>query len=657
MIGKVFNNRYKLTDRIGIGGMAEVYHAYDEVLGRVVAVKIMLPQYAADSNFTQRFKQEAAAAANLQSPYVVNVYDWGQDEGVYYIVMEYVRGSDLKTAINERGSINQRKVAEIGAQVCQALTSAHNLDIIHRDIKPQNIMVQPDGNVKVMDFGIARAKNSLMTQTPSVLGTAHYISPEQAQGKELTPASDIYSLGIVLYEAATGALPFDGPDAVSVAMQQVNDFPPPPHEYNPSIDPDFEDIIMMALAKNPVDRFATANDMRIALSDFLAGRPVHLDSDFSRAETSVLGGMAGIGAAKAGGMAGSLPDGTAVMPPMVPAPQNMSGSGYRSRDMGRQDRPEGVNKKTVGTVLAIIAALLAIGGAVFFFVNQEPKTGEPVPNVGGLTIEEATLKLVNAGFEVGTVEEDFDIDVEAGRVAAQDPKAGDRVESGTKVNLVISKGPKQVVVPDLTDKTADEAKEILEELGLKYTAGTAEHSEKIPVNQIIRQEPEAGQTVDEGTTVTYYLSLGIGNTDVPYVIGLSQDGAIGKLEDEGFRVGEVTYQYDDNVVEGLVISQNPRAGMRAEMGSTVDIVVSQGVDPEKRRTSVPDVSGKTENEARAAIATAELAIQIESVYDTNVAKGKVISQYPGPGERLDKGSTVNVVVSNGPEPASPPPSD
>ena len=192
MIGRVFNNRYQLTERIGIGGMAEVYRAQDRVLGRLVAVKVMLPQYASDPEFTQRFRQEAAAAANLQSPYIVNVYDWGQDEGIHYMVMEYVRGSDLKTAITQRGAINQRKVAEIGAQVCKALSVAHNQDIIHRDIKPQNIMVQPDGNVKVMDFGIARAKNSMKQQTSAVLGTAHYISPEQAQGKELTPASDIY---------------------------------------------------------------------------------------------------------------------------------------------------------------------------------------------------------------------------------------------------------------------------------------------------------------------------------------------------------------------------------------------------------------------------------------------------------------------------------
>ncbi len=225
MIGKVFSGRYQINDRIGIGGMAEVYRAQDNVLGRLVAVKVMLPQYAADPDFTRRFRQGGGGGRQPPKPYIVNVYDWGQDDGTYYIVMEFVRGSDLKTAIQQRGAVNQRKAAEIGAQVCQALSVAHGQDIIHRDIKPQNIMVQPDGNVKVMDFGIARAKNSMSDKTSSVLGTAHYISPEQAQGKELTAASDIYSLGVVLYEAVTGQLPSTAPDAVGVALKQVKDYP------------------------------------------------------------------------------------------------------------------------------------------------------------------------------------------------------------------------------------------------------------------------------------------------------------------------------------------------------------------------------------------------------------------------------------------------
>lgn len=289
MIGRVLNNRYEITERVGIGGMAEVYRAHDTVLDRIVAVKVMLPQYAADPTFTQRFRQEAASAAKLQSPYIVSIYDWGLDDETYYIVMEFLRGTDLKTAINQRGAINQRKVAEIGAQIAQALSVAHQGGIIHRDIKPQNIMIQPDGNIKVMDFGIARAGDAGLSQTSTVLGTAHYVSPEQAQGKELTGSSDIYSLGIVLYEAATGVLPFEGSDAVSVAVKQVNEQPKPPREINPDISPSLEAIILCAMDKNPENRFATAADMRRALNDFIAGRPVTLPSNYMATQVMEIG--------------------------------------------------------------------------------------------------------------------------------------------------------------------------------------------------------------------------------------------------------------------------------------------------------------------------------------------------------------------------------
>ena len=227
MAERVLGGRYTVQDRIGTGGMAIVYRGLDEVLGRTVAIKTMLPQYAADPSFAARFKQEAQAAAALQSPYIVSVYDWGKDGDTYYIVMEYLRGTDLKSGIRKHGALDSKKVAQIGSQIAQALSVAHRHDIIHRDIKPQNIMVQPDGNIKVMDFGIARAKNSHLTTDNSVLGTAHYVSPEQTQGKELGPTTDIYSLGIVMYEAATGRVPFDGDDAISVALCRRRPLTPP----------------------------------------------------------------------------------------------------------------------------------------------------------------------------------------------------------------------------------------------------------------------------------------------------------------------------------------------------------------------------------------------------------------------------------------------
>lgn len=583
MIGRVFNNRYQITERIGIGGMAEVYRAQDNVLGRLVAVKVMLPQYAADPNFTQRFKQEAAAAANLQSPYIVNVYDWGQDEGTYYIVMEFVRGSDLKTAILERGAINQRKVAEIGSQVCQALSVAHGLDIIHRDIKPQNIMVQPDGNVKVMDFGIARAKNSVMTQTSSVLGTAHYISPEQAQGKDLTATSDIYSLGIVLYESATGRLPFDGPDAVSVAMKQVNDLPVPPREINPDIDPALEAIIMKAIAKNPEERFATAKDMRLALNDYLAGRPVNLGEGFTSAETVVMGGVVPpMGVA----------DGTAVMPAMGGVNAASPTSAQRSYSANNTGGKKN-NKKTIAIVIGIIAALAVVGGIAFALMSGggDDKDKVAVPSVVGKTVDEATAAIEEAGFELGKVEESFDDNVEAGQVISQDPKGDSKQAKGTKINLSVSKGTKAITVPDLSGKTADEAKKELTANGLKSASGEAEYSDTVEEGHVIRQDPVAGTEVAKDSTVTYILSKGSAGIDVPNVVGMLEGAATTALNNVGFYVN-ADYVASDTVETGLVISQDPSSGKLKE-GDAVNIVVSTGKKTQTYSVGVNSNGGGT----------------------------------------------------------------
>ena len=622
MIGRVFNNRYQITERIGIGGMAEVYRAQDNVLGRLVAVKVMLPQYAADPNFTQRFKQEAAAAANLQSPYIVNVYDWGQDEGTYYIVMEFVRGSDLKTAILERGAINQRKVAEIGSQVCQALSVAHGLDIIHRDIKPQNIMVQPDGNVKVMDFGIARAKNSVMTQTSSVLGTAHYISPEQAQGKDLTATSDIYSLGIVLYESATGRLPFDGPDAVSVAMKQVNDLPVPPREINPDIDPALEAIIMKAIAKNPEERFATAKDMRLALNDYLAGRPVNLGEGFTSAETVVMGGVVPpMGVA----------DGTAVMPAMGGVNAASPTSAQRSYNANNTGGKKN-NKKTIAIVIGIIAALAVVGGIAFALMSGggDDKDKVAVPSVVGKTVDEATAAIEEAGFELGKVEESFDDNVEAGQVISQDPKGDSKQAKGTKINLSVSKGTKAITVPDLSGKTADEAKKELTANGLKSASGEAEYSDTVEEGHVIRQDPVAGTEVAKDSTVTYILSKGSAGIDVPNVVGQREGAAVTTLNNAGFYVN-TDYMESDTVEAGLVISQDPSSGKRKE-GDAVNIVVSTGKKTQTYSVGVNSNGGGT------------VTSNVSSVEEGGSA---VITITPNPGYEVAKVSGLDDVGKSG----------
>ena len=653
MTGRTFSGRYEIKDRIGIGGMAEVYRAVDNVLGRVVAVKVMLPQYAADPDFTRRFRQEAASAANLQSPYIVNVYDWGQDGQTYFIVMEFVRGSDLKTAIQQRGAINQRKVAEIGSQVCQALTVAHNQDIIHRDIKPQNIMVQPDGNVKVMDFGIARAKNSVEQKTSSVLGTAHYISPEQAQGKELTSASDIYSLGIVLYEAATGRLPFDGPDAVSVALMQVKDAPVPPREINPKIDPGLESIIMCALAKNPADRFATANDMRLALNDYLAGRPVNLAAvgAVGAAATAMLGGAAatnlmnrvpenGTQVMPAVEGAGGVP-GTQTMKPVDPAARN-SRSTYRSTEK------EGLNKGPI-IALAIIAALVVIGVIVFIVSNGSAKEVD-VPNVTNSSLAEATKALEDAGLEVGNINRVTDDTQEDNTVVGQDPEGGEKVPEGSRVNLTVTQASETFEMPPLEGSTLEEARKIGDQYGFTVEENGEEASDDVEEGKIIRQDPQAGKEVKKGQNVLVVVSTGPESDTMPNLDDVPEEQAKKQLEDAGYTV-TVERASSSNTDKGCVMMTSPRKGEPVQKGQNIIITISTG----PAQNEVPNVIGKTEGAAKDAIENAGFSVGSIDRVTSDQAAGTVIGQDPGAGASLEGGKKVSLTVSDGPAQTEPEP--
>ena len=627
MPGKVLGGRYQVQDRIGTGGMATVFRGRDDVLGRTVAIKTMLPQYATDPSFAARFKQEAQAAAALQSPYIVSVYDWGKDGDTYFIVMEYLRGTDLKSGIRKHGALDCKKVAQIGSQIAQALSVAHKHDIIHRDIKPQNIMVQPDGNIKVMDFGIARAKNSHLTQDNSVLGTAHYVSPEQTQGKELGPTTDIYSLGIVMYESATGQVPFKGDDAISVALKQVNEQPMPPSQLNPNVDPSLEAIILKCMQKDPAARFQTADELNRALRDYLAGRL-----------SAVAGATAAMTSPIAAGVTNRLEPGegaTAV------SPRIQRDNRYRPQTATEQaaeqeaerERKHSRNKKL--GIFAAIALLAVIGAVVAALLNSGTKN-YPIPNLSGLTKDQAIEAIEKDGHFQYKFSEQYDSNVEAGYVVDQNPNQGREFPEGTVINFTVSKGPEpaaSVTVPDLSNMTPEKAEAELAKYKLTGKSGNSEPSDDVEVGHVCRQSPGAGTSAKAGDTITYYLSSGPNEVEVPNVSGYSENNAKSALKSAGFTDVTVVYDNSDTVTSGLVVRTDPSAGTKTAANQTITVTVSTG--PSDKRVDVPYVVGESYSDARYELASAGFNVTLA---DGCSANGTVT--YQSVTSKAEKGTTI-----------------
>ena len=607
----VFGRRYRATEKIGTGGMADVYKAVDETLGRTVAVKVMHARYASDPAFAARFRQEAQAAANLVSPNIVNMYDWGQDGETYYIVMEYVRGTDLKSIIEQKGAIPGRKAADVGAQVCSALSVAHGYDIIHRDIKPHNIMVQPDGSVKVMDFGIARAGNSTMTQTGSVLGTAHYVSPEQAQGKPLSATSDLYSLGVVLYESATGELPFDGDTPVAVALKQVNEMPRRASEVNPDIDPALEAVIMKALSKRPTDRYPSADEMRKDLLRVAQGLPV---------------GAAAAGAAMAAGMAGM--DETAVMPAV----------GGPTTPYGQTNRRPAPKKKPIWPWILLGVLLVLAGLAIAWSMDLLGTRTTPIPDVSGRTVAEATTLLNTAGFVLGAVKPVFSDNVDTGLVTKQTPIAGDEAKKGTPVDLEVSKGADVAIVPSVIGMAQTAASKLLTEAGFSPQPLDQKYNKDVEAGKVFEQYPAAGEKLKKGTVVNYVVSRGAELVMVPSVSGKRQSSATSTLEKAGFKVSVKT-ENSDTVKEGVVISQNPNGGS-VPKGSTVTITVSSG----PATAIVPQTVDLSEAAARAKLEA--MGFKVNVFYELRTNTGLVFEQSPKSGQEALLGATVLIKVDS-----------
>ncbi len=603
----IFGRRYRITEKIGSGGMADVYKAIDETLGRTVAVKVLHPTYVNDTDFVDRFRHEASAAANLSHPSIVNIYDYGVEDVGPYIVMELVRGMDLKRVLREQGKLDPRLVAEYGSQVCSALSAAHGYGIIHRDIKPQNIIVTPDGVVKVMDFGIARAVDSDATQTGSVLGTAQYVSPEQAQGRRLGPESDLYSLGVVLYELSTGHLPFTGDTPVSVALKHVNDAPVPPRQIDPSVPPALEAVIMKAMQKDPRLRYHSAEEMREDLQRVAQGRGV-------AAQPRV--------------------DDTTVMPAVAAAPLARTAAAGTPPSKGTSP----------WIWVAIIVLLVLIAGGAAYALGLFTPAKNAVPDVSGQTVTSATVALVSAGFTVADSQEQTASDTFAkDLVVGTDPPAGSvSATSPVVVTLIVSTGPPLVAVPNVVGSAEASAAAALEAAQLTPNVNQV-YNPKVKAGLVYKTDPAAGAMVTKQTLVQIYVSKGAQMVAVPDVTGKSKSLAISELKAAGFDVNTPVYHSDSTVASGHVISQDPTADSAQPLGTSVTITVSTG----PQQVTVPDLTGLTSSHASDELTALGLTPNPQNgdpSPDVSHPAGTVESQDKTPGSKVDIHSTVTFQV-------------
>ena len=611
--GRRFGGRYLITKRIAGGGMAEVFMATDELLGRTVALKLLHPEFARDGAFIERFRREARAAASLSDPRIVAIYDWGSDDGTYYIVMEYVEGKSLKDMIQSEGPFTPQRAVEVAADVCAALHAAHKRGIVHRDVKPANIMVTPSGETKVMDFGIARApqeSGQTVTQTGTVMGTANYISPEQALAMPVDPRSDVYSAGVVLYEMLTRDVPFKADTAVAIAYKHVKEDPVAPSDLNPDVTPEVDAVVLKAMAKNPENRYQSADEMRHDLDRLLRGQPT---------EATPL-----------------LPDRTAVIRP---------GGGetiaLRSTDVVAGRPPAhasgGGPKAAVITLvvllfLGVIAAAVALG---FSFVgNNEPPVA--VPDVTRLSRADAVNTLNREGFEYELGEPEFSETVEKDRVVRQEPEGGMKAEPGTTVTLFLSAGPDRVAVPDLKGKTPEDAGKALEDLELKLGLSRPEFDTSVPQGRVVRQSPEPNQNVERGETVDVWVSAGPETRQLVDVTGVREQQAREALISAGFNVVPRD-TCDADREDNLVVAQDPQPG-NLPRGSNVTITVN-------RTQQVPDVRDMTEQEAISLLQQQGFTVEVvDQTVLLPTKKGRVIDQSPEPGSVACKGSKVRITI-------------
>ena len=680
--GIFLGKRYESLERIGSGGMADVYKGKDHKLNRFVAVKVLKSDYRSDEVFIQKFLSEAQAAAGLMHPNVVNVYDVGQDRGLYYMVMELVEGISLKDYIEKKGQLSAKETISISIQMVTGIQAAHNQHIIHRDIKPQNIIISKDGKVKVTDFGIARATTSTNTISTNVMGSVHYTSPEQARGGIVDEKSDIYSAGITMYEMITGHVPFDGDSTVAVAIKHLREEIKSPSEEVPDIPYSLECIIMKCTQKNTTMRYQNCqeliNDLKRSLVDpngnfvnmpgYVGGDAtvVMSDEELRRVQDQSYDqddyDDDDYGDDYDNDYDDDYDDDDYDQSDYDDDDYDDRAYDSRQRRDGKNGRKNGVdpNTRKIMKILLVVAiavfaigTIFVIGQAAGMFKSNPKVTDEKgkaqvtVPDILGMTVEEATETLNKKGLGLSIAERAYSDKYEKGEIMEQKTAANKKVDKNTEIQVVVSNGEEilTVAVPDVSGQSESAAQKTLEDANLVVDS-ESKYDDHIEAGKVISTDPAAGMEVEEGTHVKMYVSMGVEKVEVPQITGITSEEAQAALAAVGLIGGSVTEEYSEEYDAGYVISQGKSAGSKLEKGSAVDYVVSKG----SSKVEVPDLYGMTMAEAQQALSNLGLVSgAVTSGGHSDLPEGQVMSQTIAPGSHVDRGTAIDFQTSDGPE--------
>lgn len=638
-IGKKFNGRYLILGNIGSGGMANVFLARDLILDREVAIKVLRYDFLNDQSAIRRFQREMLASTELVHPNIVTVYDAGQEGETQFLVMEYVKGMDLKRYIQTQYPIPYDRIVDIMQQILSAVALAHQHRIIHRDLKPQNILIDESGTVKITDFGIAVAlSETSITQTNSMLGSVHYLSPEQARGSMATNQSDIYAIGIILYEMLTGKVPFDGESAVTIALKHFQEEIPSVRLYDRHVPQSLENVVLKATAKDPIDRYQSAEEMSADLATAL---------DPSRLNEPAWHPANHVEETKV------LPNLTEQMPTVAPVEEIVTKpekeaeeNPVPSKKKAKDQKPKSKKK----LLFLGIAAVLVIGIAtIAFSVLGGGKNEISVPDVSNLSESAARSKLQEAGLKAaGQTEEITSDKIPEGKVVKTNPEAKAIVQKGREVVLYISTGGRKIKMKDYTDMEYNEAVEALVKLDFKESKikKKEEYSDTVEKGKIISQTPEANSEVTpDKTSVKFVVSKGVKPIKISDYVGMTINEALLDLANNGINESQVKQtQQESDKEAGTILSQTPSAGSSVTPGNTmINFVVSSGPN----EVSVPDFTGMSKSEVQSAAKEAGLTVNFEEDYDTQVPAGQVIRSNPSAGEKVKKNSSVTVTLSKG----------